>query len=902
VEEYLAAWRAGRRPGRRAFLERHAAIASELADCLDGLALIHSAAPRLQRQALGPPGDADRTDPEPAPANPLGDFRLTRELGRGGMGVVYEAEQLSLGRRVALKVLPFAAALDAKQLQRFRNEALAAAHLDHPHIVPVYAVGCERGVHYYAMRLIEGQSLAALIGQLRHPPGPGPAGPAEAGAETAPPHAAGLTTERSHRSREFVRAAARLAAQAAEALEHAHQTGVVHRDVKPGNLLLDGRGHLWVTDFGLAQVRGDVGLTRTGDLVGTLRYMAPEQARARHDLVDHRADVYALGATLYELLTLRPACDGHDREEVLGQLLDEEPPPPRRLNPAVPADLETVLLKAMAREPEARYATAQDLADDLGRFLDDRPVQARRPSLARRAARWARRHRPLVASAAFALVLTVVMLASSLRAVSIHRAEAVRQRDFARKAVDTMYTDVAERWLEHEPEMEEVQREFLQRALEYYEEFARAPGADPQARLAAAEAYRRVGDIQVRLEAFAAAEAAYGAAIDRLGPLAVPGPVGAEARAALATCHHGLGGLRIRMKRYPEAEEEYRRAIDRREQLVGEGREPAERRGELGMSYGELGRVLQLTWRQGEAEKAYLRAVELLREVPASPGRAAVHEFQTGVVLGHLAELLVEKGDPGEARKLLDRAVRHHRTALNLRPRHAAGREALALQLARLGATHLRLGDVTRAKEAYLLAVADQDRLATDFPKTPMYRAELARQLGELGDLLHAGEGPNAAGDSYRRALELREQLARDYPESPGHHRDLAWFLATCPDPKRRDAARALAHARRAVELAPQGGDCWRALGAALCRAGEWSAAADALERAAALRTGGTSMLLALARAHLGRPDEARALYAKAVGWLKAVGPETATHRSLRLEVEAALAGASGVPHPAGPE
>src|SRR5437763_3748015 len=190
--------------------------------------------------------------------------------------------------------------------------------------------------------------------------------------------------------------------------------GVVHRDIKPANLMLDDGGNLWVTDFGLAKLETAVELTMSGDLLGTLRYMSPEQALARHGLVDHRTDVYSLGVTLYELLTLRPAFAAEDREVLLRQVTTDDPAPPRRLGPAIPADLETIVLKALAKEPEARYATVGELAEGLERFLADRPIRARRPTLARRAARWAARHRAAVASAGVVLLLACGALAAGL--------------------------------------------------------------------------------------------------------------------------------------------------------------------------------------------------------------------------------------------------------------------------------------------------------------------------------------------------------------------------------------------------------------------------------------------------------------------------------------------------------
>lgn len=289
----------------------------------------------------------------------LGDFHILREIGRGGMGIVYEAEQISLHRRVALKVLPFAGVLDGRQRKRFQNEAQAAALLRHSNIVGVHAVGCERGVHYYAMDLVEGRSLAEVIAELRQQEGnaaddqmaKGPdresddraSQTSHCGGSTAP--VAALSTERSSRSGEFYRSTARLGVQVAEALDYAHQEGVIHRDIKPSNLLLDENGKLWITDFGLAHVQGDVSLTMTGDVLGTLRYMSPEQASGERSIVDHRTDVYSLGVTLYELLTLRPALGGHDRQQLLRQIEEFEPPGPRKINSAVPKDLETSTLR-----------------------------------------------------------------------------------------------------------------------------------------------------------------------------------------------------------------------------------------------------------------------------------------------------------------------------------------------------------------------------------------------------------------------------------------------------------------------------------------------------------------------------------------------------------------------------
>jgi eukaryotic-like serine/threonine-protein kinase len=336
----------------------------------------------------------------------LGDFRIVRELGRGGMGIVYEAVQMSLGRRVALKVLHTAAALDPRRLRRFQVEAQAAASLLHPHIVPVFATGSENGTAYYAMQYIDCRDLARIINDLRRDRSTD--GTSVESCKLAP------RTPLFDPSSSFERDVARLARQAAMALEHAHANDVLHRDVKPSNLLIDERGHLWITDFGLARIKGSLELTQTGDVLGTPQYMSPEQALGHRTPLDGRTDVYSLGATLYEILTLTTPFHGDDRIELLRQIAQAEPIPPRKINPRVPVELETIVLKAMAKAPADRYATAADLADDLGRFLDDRPIRARRPSLLNRASKWTRRHRRLVAAAGATSLVLAFALASAV--------------------------------------------------------------------------------------------------------------------------------------------------------------------------------------------------------------------------------------------------------------------------------------------------------------------------------------------------------------------------------------------------------------------------------------------------------------------------------------------------------
>ncbi len=354
LDQYLAELQAGTRPDRERLLAQHPDLAEQLEECLSGIDFLN--------------GQGRDDAPEV-----LGDFRILREVGRGGMGVVYEAEQVSLKRRVALKVLSYGGT-GSEATQRFRREAETVAELHHTNIVPIFAIGCEGHRHYYAMQFIEGRSLAEFA----------------ATGELCATHELAVW-----------------ALQAADALTHAHRRGVVHRDVKPSNLILDPQGRIWLTDFGLAKRADDVTLSVAGALLGTPRYMSPEQAAAMSRPVDHRTDIYSLGATLYELATGRPIFQANSAHAVISQIINTEPKAIRAVVPSFPRDLETMILKCLAKEPSQRYQSAGELAEDLRAFLDERPIQARRASLFELASRWARRN-PLTASLTAALATALV--------------------------------------------------------------------------------------------------------------------------------------------------------------------------------------------------------------------------------------------------------------------------------------------------------------------------------------------------------------------------------------------------------------------------------------------------------------------------------------------------------------
>lgn len=433
----MAQLEAGKCPDRESFLREYPDIADGLAGQLEALEFLHFTAPQL---AYSKEATAYR---ELSSQAMLGDFRLIKQIGRGGMGIVYEAEQLSLRRRVAVKILPFASMLDPRRLKRFQNEARAAAMLEHAHIVPVYFVGQERGIHFYAMQLIEGQSLAQVIQEMGSASALGGNAKASSPAMAVKLHnaksqdtsadnsntAADSTDSRpsdrgfllhpsrggtSAYRREFYGTIAVLGAQAAEALQHAHDHGIIHRDIKPGNLLVDSSGKLWVTDFGLARLEAHESMTVEDDVLGTLAYMSPEQLSAEAS-IDFRSDIYSLGATLYELITRqRPFFRRGDLKKP-ATLIHADIPPASRYDPDIPLDLQTIVLKAMSQEPADRYLTAQAMANDLRSYAAGTSIRARPPSYTERLVRWSRKHpRISVAGGLLGLALLMVLGLSTL--------------------------------------------------------------------------------------------------------------------------------------------------------------------------------------------------------------------------------------------------------------------------------------------------------------------------------------------------------------------------------------------------------------------------------------------------------------------------------------------------------
>ncbi|MGD9856602.1 MAG: serine/threonine protein kinase, partial [Planctomycetaceae bacterium] len=538
ADEVVAALRRGEQPSPAELAERYPEFAGTLDGYIRSLTLLEASSSRHH----GPMLTARQDDPF---SRQLGDFRLLRELGRGGMGIVYEAEQVSLHRRVAIKILPRSPLFGERTLARFVREATAAARLHHSHIVPVFGLGEQEGVRYFVMQCIHGSGLdvvipeaARLLGGLECPLARDrlihdPAAhdeviaaaarlvcsarddrlitpPAEtSGAGKALPTINGQRPSEQHPSKagfpgsapSYWKNVARIGVQAAQALAYAHDNDVLHRDLKPANMLLDQQGKLWLTDFGLAKLGEDESLTESGDWVGTIRYLPPEYFRGEYDC---RSDLYQLGLTLYEMITFRPAVQAANRQQALGAVLHSRPERPRKLHPEIPRDLETIVMKCLAEEPGVRYASAGLLADDLCRFLQDRPIHARRVGVLERTWRWCRRNRAVAALAglttAMLLVIAVVSSVAYLRESRLRR-EADRTTQTAIQALDHVYAAFVPGWstvgeaAESGPLMASPEvAQLLEELVQFYDRLATEHGreAQPQAFPDAVKALRRV--------------------------------------------------------------------------------------------------------------------------------------------------------------------------------------------------------------------------------------------------------------------------------------------------------------------------------------------------------------------------------------------------------------------------
>lgn len=360
-----------------------------------------------------PPPDHDATrtqDSEDLDRTTIGDYEIVRKIGQGGMGVVYEAQQTSLGRRVALKMLPSHISNNKKYIERFKREARAAAKLHHTNIVPVYEVGQDGDSIYYAMQFIHGRGLDQIKKEIIQLTKDGSTSSDSSISRILSGSEAATSDSSTAKKLDYYKSIAKIGASVADAMNYAHERSIIHRDVKPSNLILDTDGVIWLADFGLAKTT-ESELTETGDFLGTARYMSPERLKG---LGDHRGDIYALGVTLYELITLAHPFGSRDRVELLHQIANADPRRPRDLKSDIPLDLETIILKAMDKDPRRRYQSAAELSDDLRRFVDDQSIHARRASPIERTIRWMRRNKALTTAIVSMFVAIVVLITGTI--------------------------------------------------------------------------------------------------------------------------------------------------------------------------------------------------------------------------------------------------------------------------------------------------------------------------------------------------------------------------------------------------------------------------------------------------------------------------------------------------------
>ncbi|MCA9211887.1 MAG: serine/threonine protein kinase [Planctomycetales bacterium] len=760
----------------------------ELADALDeyltGLAILQQDGAELQSKR------AASTDGVPM-AKRLGDFELIREVGRGGMGVVYEARQLSLDRFVALKVLPFAAMLDEKQISRFENEARAAAQLHHPNIVPIHGVGSDRGVHFYAMQLINGRSLQQVIHDMRSNDPNSPTNTESlygshdksGWSRTAIDMANGVrcdetreyspTSQETHievrphvnsagselssnrvRSTRYIESVVSLIVQAAEGLHAAHQYGVIHRDVKPSNLMLDESGKIWITDFGLARFQTDHSVTRSGEILGTLHYMSPEQAAGRNALVDERSDVYSLGVTLYELLTLMRPFEGGAQHAVLQQIELGLFTRPRSCNSRIPVDLENVILKAMSVAREDRYDSAAQFADDLRRFLEGKPTRAKRPRLSQKLTKWARRHQLAVMTTAGVLALAVAGLLTSNRllksesdAKQLALNHSQQTLTLAQDAVEEFVEDV-DRLLAPQAGNLHARERLLKRSLEYYQQIIQVAGASEHiqkdiviAKTKIAGIHRMMGNFEQALAGYESAAVALDQLVEEDEQLLVD----------YIRCLNNVGSVQQRLNRLSQADEAYTKAISIADVHSEDNSQVNTAAAE---TYNNHGLLLAEQSKVSEAADTYKRGLSVIS-----------HNEQTDA-----ADLKVKSALQNNLWQVYrnshaDLARQYIRDAVTTRSRlvqeHPLDehRALLAAAYSNLASDYIAHDELASANDELDRAANLQRQLVENEPFALNYQTDLAVTLNNLGHVSTKLNRPEQAESSYQESLEILEAL-----------------------------------------------------------------------------------------------------------------------------------------------
>jgi tetratricopeptide (TPR) repeat protein len=857
-------------------------------------------------------------------------LELVEVLGSGGMGVVFKARQGTLDRHVAVKFLRDAHRADPGQHERFLQEARAVARLRHPHLVQLYefgeaaAAGGAASQPYLVLEYVPGGSLADL---LRGSPQP----PAEA---------------------------ARLVETLADAIHFAHQQGVIHRDLKPANVLLQtaegARGSqpapprrltadlcAKVTDFGLAKFLAGSDLTRSGDVLGTPSYMAPEQAAGK-SAVTAAVDVYGLGAILYEALTGRAPFAGATADATLALVREAEPVPPRRLQPTVPRDLETICLKCLRKEPGRRYATAQDLADDLRRFRAGEPVRARPVGVGEWVVVWCRR-KPVVAGllAALAVVLAVGVSGfvwqwqlARQHEDEVKRAQARADANLKKLHEQVDHLSDLARDLGKDPRLSKAALTLLEEVLSTYQQMLPDEAVDPRLRQEAARMYGEVANTYHSTGKWRQAVDAYRRQAELLSALVRDEQGNSEHRRKLAVSCRNRGNVLRDLDETEEARAVYQQAAEVQEGLLSESpRDPA-LQAALANTLLNLATALSPEREANEIEALYGRVVKLDREAVDADRQNDHYQAELALALEELGLRLLARGKVEEAGAAIDEALTIHKRLLHVPAQQGYVEQYVAHNYVSQGRVLAAAGDAAGAEQAYKEAVTLLTPLVQENSAFPYHRMKLAAALTCWADLLRQTPRTNEAEALLRQAIGHYRMLKDNFPEDrknarllagtyltlvswlweqgrpedaaepyrlafetapddPGVNNDLAWFLATAAEPRLRKPAEAVRLARKAVDARPESGNFWNTLGAAYYRNGDDKAAVAALEKSMALRAGGDAndwFFLAMAYCGQGDRETARMWLDRAVAWTVRRMPRDDELRRFRAEAEEMLA------------
>jgi eukaryotic-like serine/threonine-protein kinase len=682
----------------------------------------------------------------------LGDYRLVRELGRGGMGIVYLAQQVSLDRMVAVKLLPFASLLEPKYIERFKNEARAAAQLEHPNIVPVFSIGQEDGIHYYAMRYINGQSLDHVIASAK-------------------------LSDREHSLKRTI-ATAQLTlllqqfAEVAEALHRAHEYGIVHRDIKPSNLLLDLNHKLWLADFGLARFQTDRPLTRTGEMIGTMRYMSPEQAVGRSELIDHRTDIYSLGATLYEAITHEPAVVGSEGPGLLRVIEQDAPIRMRKLCPGLPIDVQTLVEKAMAKHRDDRYDSADLFAQDLRRASSGYPILANRVSRFVLARRWLEKRSRLLAAAAAIVLMGTIGLVISLFLINEQRSAA--EANFAVAALNLKEAWAAVDDLSKTSDelaavtgAEQARQQILRKTLEYYQRLSKN-GEESMRGSDLALTYTRIGALTEQLQPTETAIGYYTQAqqlYERLDRRKLNLDEVRDVRRQQAENLNALGLACTKVGLQVDAAGAFEAALAIQREIIGPDAGEREHRIDLGLTKNNFGLLLQKSGEITQAEAAYREAIELLERASQEDLRDFRALRGLGAALTNLGSVQTAQ-DPRQAQATLMKALDVQLPMISKSGNKLrASLEVVATYIS-LGDALMKLEDWQGAEEANSNASKISHQLVTIAPKVSLYQQDLAVSLNNLGLALRAQNKLKDAMAAFSKSIELQSSRLDDDPQN----------------------------------------------------------------------------------------------------------------------------------------